>query len=127
MRVALVSHNARSGDAIGNQVAEKLAFFLERGAEVRVLVESAERIHPEVARHHQLMKAEPVGDAWEFLSTADLVCIEFGQFYSLLTLLPLLEKPRVIVDYHGITPLELWSGHNREAVLKGLQQRGLVY
>lgn len=127
MRVALVSHNARSGDAIGNQVAEKLAFFLERGAEVRVFVESAARIHPDVARHHQLMTAEAMGDAWEFLSTADLVCVEFGQFYALLTLLPLLSRPRVIVDYHGITPLELWSGHNREAVVKGLQHRGLIH
>ncbi|MBM4069533.1 MAG: glycosyltransferase [Planctomycetes bacterium] len=127
MRVALVSHNAKSGDAIGNQVAEKLAFFLERGAEVRVLIESAERLHPDVSRHHEVVQAAATGAAWVFLATADLVSFEFGQFYSLLTLLPLLEKPRIIVDYHGITPLEMWSGHNREAVLRGLQHRGLVH
>ncbi len=128
MRVALVSYNAKAGDAIGNQVAEKLAFFVERGAEVRVFLESADRLHPRLS-NCQLMKAETEGKAWDFLSSADLACFEFGQFYSLLGLLPLLagHKPRILVDYHGITPAELWSAHNREAVHKGLHYRGLVW
>ena len=50
MRVALLSHNARAGDAIGNQVAEKLTFFLDRGAEVRVFVECDRSPHPAVRR-----------------------------------------------------------------------------
>src|SRR4051794_11979719 len=46
MRVTLISHNAQAGDAIGNQVAARAAFFRERGAEVRVLLESDRRLHP---------------------------------------------------------------------------------
>src|SRR5204863_7580011 len=36
-------------------------------------------------------------------------------------------KPRVVLDYHGITPPELWGGHNGEALVAGLQQRGLAW
>ena len=110
MRVALLSANAQAGDAIGNNLAHKLRFFRDAGAEVRVVVESDRRLHPDVAPHCQGMPApEPRGDAWRFLRSADLVCVEFGHYYSLLSLLPLLAggKPRVLVDYHGITPPEL--------------------
>src|SRR5262245_20821814 len=129
MRVAFVSHNAEAGDAIGNQLTEKLAFFLERGADVCVFVESTERLHPAVRPHAQILAPEPHGDSWQWLSAADLVVVEFGQFHELLTLLPLLArgKPRILMDYHGVTPPELWSGHNREAVEKGVLYRGIVW
>ena len=63
-----------------------------------------------------------------FLSSADLVVVEYGQYYDLLEWLPLLGhgKGRVLLDYHGVTPPELWSVHNREAVEAGVRQRGLV-
>ena len=35
MRVAVLAHRAPQRNAIGNLVAEKTAFFVERGAEVR--------------------------------------------------------------------------------------------
>src|ERR1700752_236310 len=100
MRVALLSRTARAGDAIGNQVAEKLTFFLERGADARVFLESLECLHPAVSEQAQQITAEPVGSDWEFLSSADLVCVEFGQYYALLALLPLLanRRPRIIID-----------------------------
>jgi glycosyltransferase involved in cell wall biosynthesis len=130
MRVALLSASAPSGDAIGNQVAEKLAFFLERGADVAVFLESDQRLHPAVKPFsHVLSDAEPHGAAWVFLSSADLVIAEFGHSYRLLGLLPLLArgKPRLVIDYHGITPTELWSAHNREGLETGLHQRGVVW
>src|SRR5258708_9969073 len=90
MRVAILTYNARFGDAIGNQVAEKLAFFLERGADVRVFIESDRRLHPAIRPHSQtLNRPEPVGPAWEFLASADLVVAEYVQFYHTLTLFPL--------------------------------------
>jgi glycosyltransferase involved in cell wall biosynthesis len=130
MRVALLSYNAQAGDAIGNLVAEKLLFFLERGADVRAFVESDKRLHPAVRPHCQrLERVEPAGSVWEFLTSADLLIVEYGQFYRALTLLPLLVggRPRILFDYHGVTPPELWSSHNREALEKGLRQRGLVW
>lgn len=130
MRVALLTYNARAGDAIGNQLAEKLAFFVERGSEVRIFLESDQNLHPALAGQCQrLDAAEPVGEAWQFLSTADLVIVEYSQYFGLLGLLPLLAqtKARILFDYHGVTPPELWGQHNREALEKGLRQRGLAW
>jgi glycosyltransferase involved in cell wall biosynthesis len=130
MRVALLSYNARAGDAIGNQIAEKLAFFLERGADVRLFVESANRLHPAVEPYCQgLNAAQADGEEWRFLSSADLIVVEYGQYYSLLGLLPLLAggKPRILFDYHGVTPGDLWGSHNREAIDQGSRQRGIVW
>jgi glycosyltransferase involved in cell wall biosynthesis len=130
MRVALLTYNARAGDAIGAQVAAKLAYFQERAADVRVFLEVDRPLHPALRRHAQAVDArEPHGEWWGFLTTADLVVAEYGQYYSLLNLLPLLTggKPRILFDYHGVTPPELWGAHNREALAKGVEQRGLVW
>jgi glycosyltransferase involved in cell wall biosynthesis len=130
MRVGLLSHNAQFGDAIGNQIAEKARFFLERGADVRVFVESDRRLHPALRPiTRRLISPDTSGSAWEFLSTADLVIAEYSQFYSLLALLPLLDrrKTRVIFDYHGVTPPGFFSGSQREALEQARQARGWVW
>src|SRR5947208_2529942 len=100
MRVALLSANAQAGDAIGNNVAHKLRFFHDAGALVRVFVESDRRLHPKVAPYCQVVAApEPRGEWWRFVRSADLVCVEFGHYHSLLSLLPLLAggKPRILL------------------------------
>jgi glycosyltransferase involved in cell wall biosynthesis len=130
MRVALLSHNAQTGDAIGNQIAEKLAFFLERGADVRVFLESEHDLHPFVRPHAEVYPAPDAGgDAWQFLAGADLVIAEYGQYYPLLNILPLLAdgRPRILLDYHGVTPPDLWGLQNHEALTQGVRQRGLVW
>jgi glycosyltransferase involved in cell wall biosynthesis len=130
MRVALLSYNAQAQDAVGNQLAEKAAFFLERGAEVRVFVQAADRLHPELRGHAQeLRRAEPSGAAWEYLATADLVIAIYSQYYELLQLLPLLAggKPRILLHYHGVTPPELWHTPRNEALEQGLHQRGFIW
>src|SRR5207249_1442822 len=108
---------------IGNQVVEKLAFFLERGAETRVLVQSEANLHPAVRPYCQTLREEARGEGWRFLASADLVIVEFGHYYELLNLLPLLAggKSRILIDYHGVTPPELWGAHNREALEKGVR------
>jgi glycosyltransferase involved in cell wall biosynthesis len=130
MRVAILSHNARASDAIGNLLAEKVAFFLERGADVRVFVEDDRRLHLLVGRHCRLVSnREPDGSVWEYLLAADLIIIEYGMAYGLLQWLPLLARAgkRILFDYHGITPPSLWNGPQREALEQGQQQRGLVW
>ncbi|HEV3260268.1 MAG TPA: glycosyltransferase [Gemmataceae bacterium] len=130
MRVALLTHNARAGDAIGNQVAEKMAFFLARGAAVRVFLEDETRLHAAIRPHYQTIRgAAPDREAWAFISSADLVIAEYGQWYSLLDRVPLLAggRPRVLLDYHAVTPREWWDRHNHEALEKGLRERGLVW
>src|SRR4051812_40059250 len=130
MRVGLLSFNARQRDAIGNHVAETVAFFLDRGADVRLFVESDEQLHPLLSTHaRRVERVAAAGAEWEFLASADLVIAQYAQFYRLLHFLPLLAggKPRVLVDYHGVTPPELWVGPNREALEQGQRQRGLVW
>src|SRR5205807_1086657 len=107
----------------------KVRFFRERGAEVRVFLESDRLVHPDVAGHFTLLRnSEPAKEPWRFLSSCDLVIAEYGQHYALLDLLPLLAggKPRIVVDYHGVTPPELWGPHNRAALERGVRQRGMV-
>lgn len=128
MRVALLSYNARFGDAVGNQVAEKLSFFVDGGADVRVFVESDAGLHPGIRPHCRLLAPEPKGDGWQYLCDSDLVIVDYSQAYALLGLLPLLahERPRILLDYHGVTPPELFGGQNAEALADGLRWRGLV-
>jgi glycosyltransferase involved in cell wall biosynthesis len=130
MRVGILTANAKACDAIGNQVAEKLAFFLERGADVRVFADSNQRLHPLVAPYWRALDPrDPQEEDWAFLTAADLVVVDYSQSYPLLGLLPMLigGKPRIVFDYHGVTPAELWKTHNREAIDKGARQRGLVW
>ena len=130
MRVAILTANARAGDAIGNQVAEKVAFFRDRGADVRVFAECRRSLHPDLRPFcRSINPQEPEGKAWQFLVSADLVIAEYGHAYSLLGLLPLLAggKPRILIDYHGVTPPELWEGGHRDLLEAGLRQRGLVW
>jgi glycosyltransferase involved in cell wall biosynthesis len=130
VRVAILAHNAQGGDALGNQVAEKLAFFLDRGADIRVLLESEQRLHAAVRSQCRILSGAKLRkDCWEFLSSADLILVEYGQYYRLLEWLPLLAggKPRLLFDYHGVTPPEFWDGPNREALEKGTRRRGLVW
>src|SRR5438132_9201592 len=109
MLVALLGCSAPACDAIGHQLAEKLTFFLERRADVRVFLESDHRLHPACrdlsvrvhgitrtrndesrqrprARNDEFQEEE----SWEFLATADLIIVDYSQFYDSLNWLPLL-------------------------------------
>jgi glycosyltransferase involved in cell wall biosynthesis len=137
MRVALLGFSAPAGDAIGHQLAEKLTFFLERGADVRAFLESDHRLHPACrdlpVRVHEITRARndesQEEESWEFLETADLIIVDYSQFYDLLNGLPLLAggKARIVLDYHSVTPPRLWGDGNREAIEKGARQRGLAW
>jgi glycosyltransferase involved in cell wall biosynthesis len=130
LRAAILAHNAQAGDAVGNQVAEEVAFFAARGADVRVFLESDRRLHPHVrGRHCVVPGGEPAAPAWDFLCSADLVIVEYSQSYPLLQVLPALaeQRPRILLNYHSITPVETWRGPKREALEEGVQQRGLVW
>jgi O-antigen biosynthesis protein len=129
MRVGLLSHNARAGDAIGNQLVEKAAFFRDRGDEVRVVVESADNLHPALGTAVLVAGPGTDGPARKYLAAADLIVVEYGHDYPLLGLLPWLagQGPRILLDYHGVTPPGFWPRHNREAIEGGARRRGLVW
>ena len=117
MQVALIAPSGQTGNAIGQQLAAKLAFFLERGALVQVFLESAERLRPDLGGHvRATTQVENAGPVWDFLAQADLVIADYPQTYPLLNYLPLLagKKPKLVLDYHGVTPGEFWQGPQRE-------------
>jgi O-antigen biosynthesis protein len=130
MRVALLSANAPAHDAVGNHIAEKVAFFADRGADVRLFVLSGERLHPAVRPFCQILSdAQPSGNAWSFACQADLVIADFSQYHPLLDWLPLLgeHRPRLLVDYHGLTPPSLAAAQHRECLEQGTRHRGFVW
>src|SRR5438045_2807752 len=98
MRVAFLSCSAPAGDAIGNQLAEKTAFFLEHGADVRVFLESDCRLHPALrdlsSSAHEMQRALNGESQYEenrkFLTKADLIFVDYSQYYELLDWLPIL-------------------------------------
>jgi glycosyltransferase involved in cell wall biosynthesis len=130
MQVAILSHNARAGDAIGNQIAQKVHFFLDRGADVRIFIEDVRQLHPSLQACYERMDGcQQSGPAWHYLESADLVVVEYGHSYRLLELVPHLcrGKPRILFDYHGVTPPHFWNGARREAAERALSSSGLAW
>jgi O-antigen biosynthesis protein len=130
MQVALLSPCGPARNAIGRQLAAKAAFFVERGACLRVFLESTAGLHPELTPYaHCVAEAKADGPHWDFLRRCDLVIADYPQTYELLHLLPLLvgRRPRRILDYHGVTPAEFWHGPQRGLLEKSACERGIVW
>jgi glycosyltransferase involved in cell wall biosynthesis len=129
MRVAQIAHSAPFGDAIGNQIAARAAFFREHAADVQVYVESDARLHPSLLPLAQTVVSESEREAiLGDLRRCDLVTVDYSQSFRLLDLLPKLagQGPRILFDYHGVTPPQFWHGP-RESLREGQQLRGLVW
>src|SRR5260221_9773555 len=129
MRVALLTHNARTGDAVGNQVAAKAAFFRDRGADVRAFVESDRELQPALRPLLRPVSSdEPLPALAAELAGYDLLCVEYSQYYRSLEVLPFLgrRRPKVYATYYGVTPPELWAGPP-EALRESQRRRGLLW
>ena len=130
MRVALLSGNAPRYNAVGKQIAEKVRFFQERGAEVRLFVQDARRLHLDL-RSCCIEVSEPSaeGPAWDYLRHADLVIAVYAQHFDLLQYLPALAGmgPRIVFEYLGVTPAELWHVPQSEDLRTSARQRGYVW
>ncbi len=127
MRVALLSNNAQVHNAVGNHVAEKVRFFQERGAEVRLFVQDARRLHPDVRSCAvEVRQPRTDGPVLDELQQADLIFAVYAQYHDLLQYLPLLAGtgPRIVFDYLGVTPPDLWPVQQREGLDVSVRQRG---
>lgn len=126
MRVVLLSHNARSGDALGHQIAARARYFREQGDDVHVWIECDRRLHPSLVGLTRLIR-DPA--RWlDDLQSADLLIVHFTQDFPALDILPRLTppKPRILFDYYGVTPPELWDGP-AEMLRAGQDRRSLVW
>ncbi|MFL5327966.1 MAG: glycosyltransferase [Gemmataceae bacterium] len=129
MRVAFLTQNARAGDAIGRGLLEKVDYFLDRGADVTVVAADLRALHPSLKRYTIRQKPNDTnGRGFQALLQADLVSVEFSEYYPLLRLLPLVADGtrKIIFDYHGVTPPEHSSGPQRESLLRGAEWAGLA-
>lgn len=131
MRAAVLAHNACDGDAIGNRLAAKVRLLLRRGWQVRVFVESGSRLHPALAERTTQTTADALRKCevdYRWLCDCDLVLVEFGVASDLLRLLPSLPKPgpRILAEYHGVTPPHLWPSHLRGRWNDSLRDRDLL-
>jgi glycosyltransferase involved in cell wall biosynthesis len=129
MRVAIVAAAAPSKNAIGNLVAEKAEFFAERGALVRVFLQSTARLDPRLRTFAQRVEiASRNGPIWDDLVGCDLVFFEHSQDFPLLGWLPRLAgtRPRLVVDYYGVSPAEGWPGPQRRMLEDGVRKRSLI-
>ena len=130
MRVALLAYNARCHNAVGNQIAEKVRFFQERGAEVRLFVQDIGKLHPEVrACTVHVPTPAATGPTWDYLRQADLVFAVYAQYHDLLQYLPVLAGtgPRIVFDFLGVTPSEHWDHADRARLEPSIRQRGYVW
>lgn len=126
MKVALITLNAREGDAIGRQVLEKYLFFRDQHAEVVICLEDSRKAIPQLVDAITVANASSMNPAW--FEEYDLIIFEYGQYYSLLELLPIAAKnSKVIVDYHSITPPHLWHNAHDQSLAKGRHLRPLLW
>jgi glycosyltransferase involved in cell wall biosynthesis len=107
MRVALLAYEGPHDSPLGLRLVQQLAFFRERGADVRLFVECLRGLHPELAPG---VCACPGGhvdaEGWRFLTSADLVIAVHDRPCALPHVLPRLAggRPRIVLDYHDPVP-----------------------
>lgn len=129
MRVVLLSPNARAADAVGRHVAETVACLLDGGAQVRVVVADGNGLAPALRPYKLVAGSAAIdGPGWRAAQAADLVIVQFSQYYPLLDWVPLLAdgQRRIIFDYHALTPPRYATGPTRAAILRGQDMLGLA-
>ena len=126
MRVGVLAENARQGNAVGNHIAEIARFFQDRGSELRVFLEDPRQLHPALS---QLATTNRDHQVPHYLTTCDFVFVCYAGDYRLLHWLPMLAGtgPRIVLDYLGVTPAELWAGTNRDRLERDARARGYVW
>lgn len=132
MRAVVLAQNACFGDAIGNRIAAKVRFLIARGWQVRVFVESTHRLHP--ALRDGALQTD-AASLWRcesqrrLLGEAELLLVEYGGSFGLWNLLPALPRPRprLIVEYHGLTPPEQWPSADRWRLEASRRDRDLIW
>jgi glycosyltransferase involved in cell wall biosynthesis/2-polyprenyl-3-methyl-5-hydroxy-6-metoxy-1,4-benzoquinol methylase len=128
MKVSLVNLNLITADAIGTCIIEMARFFRERGDSVRIYVEhppegTPDDVAPLVTPLSLggLIASQPHFDA------SDLAIYHYPTYYGLLESIRGVEHGAVLLDYHGVTPPELWGSNvDRELLVRGQEGIRLV-
>ena len=111
MRVNLVNVNLYQRDAVGKTLLAQLRYFRRHGHAVKVYVTAEPNVDDAGLRDlvcvtdPEKLLADRESDFWK----ADLHVIHYPVYYSLLENLYLLKQSRVVLDFHNVTPPELWD------------------
>jgi glycosyltransferase involved in cell wall biosynthesis len=129
MRVGLLAHAARAGDAIGRQIAAKVAFFRERGDDVRVVVATDRGLDPVLRPFHERYSPQASDSILAWLRQSDLILVEYSQYSPVFDAIALVAggRSKIIFDYHGVTPPALGGASHRDALVRGAESRKLCW
>jgi glycosyltransferase involved in cell wall biosynthesis len=117
-RVALVSNDVRLNDSLGNHLVEQLRFFAARGDDVLALVENIDERQPREVRAMccrvrladlQSADVRPLARRGAAHFAASELCVVNYSTHYALAEAARLAGGQVILDYHGVTPPELWG------------------
>ena len=136
-RVCLINASCTLGDAIGNNLREKVRFFRARGYAVDVLVEAFDQRLPldeqaffTVIRYDDLLSGGATPEqqrAVRHFYRADLLIFDYPTYYPLIEAIRLASTGTVFFDYHGVTPPALWGDPSTVEVMRaGERQVQLV-
>lgn len=123
-RACIVGALCLINDAVGNTMVNQLRFFQERGYETMILVEHIDFRQPQDLRRHMMsisyeelrtrIPHQFTRRAMEFFHEADVYIFHFPLPYVLFEAIALVERGRVMLDYHAVTPPHLWDGEGKE-------------
>ncbi len=111
MRIHLVNVNLYQKDGVGENVLVQFRHLLRRGEDVHVYVTAPPQVQQTelLPRIHFLDKEEllarPDHEFWD----ADLYIYHYPIYYPLIDCLFALRRGRLLLDYHNVTPPELWD------------------
>lgn len=123
-QVAIVGALCLPRDAVGNTMIDQLRMFQDRGYQALILVEHIDPNQPRALRQHMARVSHYdiltnndhplVRRAVHFFRTSDIGVFHYPLPYVLFEAIQSLERGIAIVDYHGVTPSNLWDGAGKD-------------
>lgn len=126
MKVSLLNLNLVARDAVGRDLIDKARFFRDRGDQVRVYVQHLEDDVPADVRELCVVcslaqltgRGAELAAAREHFFSSDLYVYDYPIWYELAESIRGVDRGVVILDYHGVTPLDLWGSDEARDILQ---------
>jgi glycosyltransferase involved in cell wall biosynthesis len=130
MKISLVHESLAAEDAIGACIICQARFFQRRGDDVCVYVSHLPRGAPvgiegrvQIVTFRELLEGR-----YEHFSLSDLYVYHYPGRYPLMESIRGIDRGTVILNYHNVTPPELWGTHvGREWLMQGLEGLSMAH
>ncbi|MCB0044618.1 MAG: glycosyltransferase family 4 protein [Caldilineaceae bacterium] len=111
MRVSIINLNLVGYDAIGQNILQQVRFFRRNGDDVRIFT-----LHPPEQADADVAALTSVVTVTELMAgrnahfaQSDLYIYHFPGYYPLLDSMRVLDRGVVILNFHNVTPPDLWQ------------------